>query len=46
VELPDKGRYGFTLPARYIKPVGKDAMEIVRVLGEELLLIQKNNFVT
>ncbi|CAB3384918.1 Hypothetical predicted protein [Cloeon dipterum] len=36
IELSDKGRYGFTLPAKFIKPTGADAMEIVKVVANEI----------
>lgn len=44
IELPDKGRYGFALPAKYIKPTGKDAMEIVKAVVDQLLLGQRNEY--
>lgn len=42
IELPDKGKYGFTLPSKFIKPTGKDSIEIVRAVVDQLLAGQKN----
>ncbi|XP_059479901.1 carboxypeptidase B-like [Neocloeon triangulifer] len=37
VELPDKGKYGFLLPASFIKTTGEDVMAMIRVVAEEIL---------
>jgi Zinc carboxypeptidase len=42
IELPDKGKYGFTLPAKFIKPTGKDSIEILKAVVDQLLAGQKN----
>ncbi|XP_051158291.1 carboxypeptidase B-like [Leptopilina boulardi] len=34
IELQDRGRYGFVLPARYIVPTAKEALEAVKVITE------------
>jgi hypothetical protein len=42
IELPDKGKYGFALPAKFIKPIGKDSMEILKAVVDQLLTGRKN----
>ncbi|XP_038058638.1 carboxypeptidase B-like [Patiria miniata] len=37
VELPDKGRYGFLMPPRYIIPTGEETMEAIRVIGQGVM---------
>lgn len=34
IELRDNGRYGFVLPASYIKPTATEALAAVRVIAE------------
>lgn len=33
VELRDNGRYGFVLPASYIQPTAKEALQFVRTVA-------------
>lgn len=40
VELPDTGRHGFILPAKYIKKVGIEATAGVKALMEEVIRMQ------
>ncbi|XP_065344043.1 carboxypeptidase B-like [Cloeon dipterum] len=37
VELSDTGKYGFMLPERLIKPTAADALEIVKVVADEVM---------
>jgi hypothetical protein len=36
VELRDKGKYGFVLPASEIIPAGKDALEAIKTISIEI----------
>lgn len=38
IELRDRGRYGFTVPASQIVPAGKDAFEAVKTITNELII--------
>lgn len=36
IELPDRGQYGFMLPASYIQSVAKEALAALKVLAQEV----------
>jgi hypothetical protein len=36
VELRDKGKYGFLLPASEIIPAGKDALQAIKTISLEI----------
>ena len=38
LELRDKGRYGFVLPANQILPTGKETFAAIKAMGEAIRL--------
>jgi carboxypeptidase A4 len=36
IELRDRGRYGFLLPAGYIQPTAKEAFAAIKTISEEI----------
>lgn len=43
VELRDKGRHGFVLPAQYIIPTGKEAKAFIETVARNVALMKRKD---